>query len=231
LEFIKEELIPFVESRYRTKKDDRTLMGSSLGGLFTLYALFQETALFNRYVLTSPAIGWDDGVIESYVKNYAPNKSQFSVRLFMAVGGLEGNESFFEKFADRLKAKKLEGLEIETRVLEGIGHSGGKAEGYTRGLQFVFAKPTVAVDAAVLDQYAGMYQVAPGIKIKITREENQLVAIAPDNTKLSVLAESERDFYLKGQYLVIHFRKDDKGKVTGFQLEQYNGQQFFEKVD
>ncbi len=50
-------------------------MGSSLGGLFTLYALFQETSLFNRYVLTSPAIGWDDGVIESYIKNYTPNKS------------------------------------------------------------------------------------------------------------------------------------------------------------
>ena len=231
LEFIKKELIPFIDTRYRTKKDDRTLMGSSLGGLFTLYTLFQETSLFNRYVLTSPAIGWDDEVIESYVKNYAPKKSQLPVRLFMAVGGLEGNETAFEKFAGRLKAKKLEGLEIETRVLEGSGHSGGKAEGYSRGLQFVFAKPFVDVDAAVLDQYAGTYQVNPEFKIKIVREENQLVAIAPDGTKLAVLAESEKDFYLKGQYLFIHFKKDDKGKVTGFQLEQFNGQQFVEKVN
>ena len=231
LEFIKKELIPFIDARYRTKKNDRTLMGSSLGGLFTLYTLFQETTLFNRYVLTSPAIGWDDEVIESYVKNYAPKKSQLPVRLFMAVGGLEGNETAFEKFAGRLKAKKLEGLEIETRVLEGSGHSGGKAEGYTRGLQFVFAKPFVDVDAAVLDQYAGTYQVNPEFKIKVVREENQLVAIAPDNTKLAVLAESEKDFYLKGQYLFIHFKKDDKGKVTGFQLEQFNGQQFVEKVN
>jgi predicted alpha/beta superfamily hydrolase len=231
LEFIKKELIPFIDNRYRTKKDDRTLMGSSLGGLFTLYTLFQETALFNRYVLTSPAIGWDDEVIESYVKNYAPKNSQLPVRLFMAVGGLEGDETAFEKFAGRLKAKKLEGLEIETRVLDGSGHSGGKAEGYTRGLQFVFAKPFVAVDAAVLDQYAGTYQVNPEFKIKVVREENQLVAIAPDGTKLAVLAESEKDFYLKGQYLFIHFKKDDKGKVIGFQLEQFNGQQFVEKVN
>ena len=113
LEFIKKELIPFVDARFRTKKDDRTLMGSSLGGLFTLYALFQETSLFNRYVLTSPAIGWDDGVIESYMKDYTPNKSQFPIKVFMAVGGLEGNERAFEKFADVLKAKKLEGLEID----------------------------------------------------------------------------------------------------------------------
>jgi len=230
LECIKKELIPFIDTRYRTKKDDRTLMGSSLGGLFTLYALFQETALFNRYVLTSPAIGWGNEVIDNYEKNYAPKKSQFPVRLFMAVGGLEGNESSFEKYADRLRTKKFDGLEIETRVIEGSGHSGGKAEGYTRGLQFVFAKPSVTVDPAILDQYVGTYQVNAEMKIEVLQENNQLIALAPDGTRIPVLAESEKDFYLKGQYLYVHFKKDGKGKVTGFQLEQFNGQQFVEKI-
>src|SRR5690606_31076537 len=40
LGFIKNELTPFVESTFRVKKNDRTLVGSSFGGLFTLYALF-----------------------------------------------------------------------------------------------------------------------------------------------------------------------------------------------
>ena len=83
----------------------------------------------------------------------------------------------------------------------------------------------------MLDQYVGMYQVTPEFKIKIEREENRLVAIPPDGTKLTVYAESEKDFYLKGQYLLIHFKKDDKGKVTGFQLEQFNGQQFVGKIN
>ena len=206
-------------------------MGSSLGGLFTLYALFEETAVFNRYVLTSPAIGWDNGVIESYEKNYAPAKAHPNVKLFMAVGGLEGNENAFEKFADRLKDKKLEGLEIETRVIQGIGHSGGKAEGYTRGLQFVFAKPSVMVDAAILDQYVGTYKINADVKIKLVRDENQLVALLPDGSRYPMFAESQTDFYGKGEYLFVHFKKDDKGKVTGFQLEQYGGQQFIEKAD
>ncbi len=231
LQFIRTELIPFIDARYRTKKDDRTLIGSSLGGLFTLYALFQETTLFNRYVLTSPAIGWDNGVVESYEKNYAPNKSLQPTKLFMAVGGLEGNANEFEKFADRLKSKKLEGLDIETRVLQGSGHSGGKAEGYTRGLQFVFAKPSVMVDAVILDQYVGTYKINPEIKIKVVREENQLVALLPDSSRFPIFAESQTDFYGKGAYLFIHFKKDDKGKVTGFQLEQYGGQQFIERAD
>ena len=51
LKFIKNELIPYLELKYRTAKNGRTLMGSSLGGLFTLYALFHEAGLFDRYVL------------------------------------------------------------------------------------------------------------------------------------------------------------------------------------
>ena len=42
LSFIKSELIPFVEENYKTDRNDRILMGCSLGGLFTLYALFAE---------------------------------------------------------------------------------------------------------------------------------------------------------------------------------------------
>jgi len=231
LEFIKKEVVPYIDSKYRTKKDDRTLMGSSLGGLFTLYALFQETPLFNRYVLTSPAIGWDNGIISSYIKNYTPKKTQPPTRLFMAVGGLEGNAAGFQKFAEDLKAKKLEGLEIETRVLEGTGHSGGKAEGYSRGLQFAFAKPAVSVDPKILDQYVGTYQINPRVQLQVVRENDQLVGMGPDGTRIPVLAQSETDFYVKGQYTFVHFKKDEKGKVTGFQLEQFNGQQFVEKVN
>jgi len=153
-------------------------MGSSLGGLFTLYTLFQETALFNRYVLTSPAIGWDDEVIESYVKNYAPKKSQLPSGCSWLSAGWRERDCVRE-ICRPSEGKEVRGLEIETRVLEGSGHSGGKAEGYSRGLQFVFAKPFVAVDAAVLDQYAGTYQVNPEFKIKVVRKRISLLPSPP----------------------------------------------------
>ena len=106
LAFIKSELIPFVESRYRVAKNDRTLMGSSYGGLFTLYAMLHETALFHRYVLTSPSLGWDNGITYTYEKNHADRNRQFPIRLFMAIGELEG-VSGFQSFADRLKERKV----------------------------------------------------------------------------------------------------------------------------
>jgi hypothetical protein len=231
LDFIKKELIPFIDTRYRTTKDDRTLMGSSLGGLFTLYALFRETELFDRYVLTSPALGWDNEIIYSFEKNYAEKKSHPPVRLFMAMGGLEQGLSDFQKFVDHLQARNYKGLDFQTRILEGIGHSGSKAEGYTRGLQAVFARPSMTIYPAVLDQYVGTYRVNPEVKIRILREDDHLIVLAPGATKITPYAETEKDFYVKGLYLFFHFRKDDKGKVTGFQLEQFAGKQFLEKVD
>ncbi|HTI92847.1 MAG TPA: alpha/beta hydrolase-fold protein, partial [Puia sp.] len=42
LGFIEKELIPFVDRTYRTDTTSRTIMGHSLGGYFTLYALERE---------------------------------------------------------------------------------------------------------------------------------------------------------------------------------------------
>ncbi|NQT59807.1 MAG: alpha/beta hydrolase [Bacteroidetes bacterium] len=56
LPFIKDELIPFVESNYRTMPEDRTIMGHSLGGLFVLYTLLRAPDIFNRYAAMSPSL-------------------------------------------------------------------------------------------------------------------------------------------------------------------------------
>lgn len=228
LTFMKKELIPFVESQFRVT-NDRTLMGSSFGGLFTLYALFNETELFQRYVLTSPALGWDNEVIYSYEKNYAEKNTRLPVKLFMAVGELEGVAGF-QKFVDQLKARKYKDLTLQTRVLENTGHSGTKAEGYTRGLQFVFARPSLQLAPAVLAQYVGVYQLNPQVAIKVVAESGRLMALGPDNTKWVLHAETEKDFYIPGQYLFAHFKKEVTGKITGFQLEQFSGDAFVRKI-
>jgi predicted alpha/beta superfamily hydrolase len=230
LAFIKKELIPFVESKYRVKKDDRTLVGSSFGGLFTLYALFHESETFNRYILTSPSLGWDDGITYTYEKKYAEKKTDLPVRIFMAIGEYEG-VSDFQKFVDHMKGRNYKNLELRTKVLEGMGHSGGKAEGYTRGLQSVFSRTSISVSPAILDQYIGAYEINPQFRIKLIRENEHLVAVAPDDTKIIAYAETEKDFYVKGQYLLVHFVKDKTGKVTGFQMERYEGESFIKKIE
>ena len=232
LKFIKDELIPYVEAKYRTTKSGRTLMGSSLGGLFTLYALFHETGTFDRYVLTSPSLGWDNEILYTYEKEYAAKNKQLPVKLFIGVGGLEGGgPDELQKFIAQLKSRNYEGLELETRVIEGIGHSGSKAEGYTRGLQAVFARPTLTLAEGILDQYLGKYQVAPQFTVEITKANGSLLLLAPGDTKIPLFAESDSNFYVKGMYLFVRFKKNEAGKVIGFDVEQFNGMQFAQKIN
>jgi predicted alpha/beta superfamily hydrolase len=194
LEFIKKELIPFIGSRYRVT-DDRTLVGSSFGGLFTLYALFNDPSLFHRYILTSPSLDWDNAMLRAFETKYEESGSSTPVRLFMGVGGLEPSVPEFQQFADRLKEKKVKGLDFHTLVLENTGHAGTKPEGFGRGLQWAFERPSLLLAPAVLDRYAGAYLVGKDT-LHLTREEGKLAARV-GNEKIVLEAESEKDFYVK----------------------------------
>jgi hypothetical protein len=220
---IKGELIPYIDSKYRTDKTDRALMGSSLGGLFTLYAMFHETDLFTRYVLTSPSLTWDNNVLSSYEASYHTQHSRLPARLFMAVSALEGSEATFGKFVDRLKSRKYQDLQIETRVLEGMGHAGSKPEGYARGLQSAFSRASKNIDPSKFNAFVGKYRLNPQVMVSILKENDHLVLLAPDSTKIELLAESDTEFFVRGMYLLIRFHRDGAGAVTGAHVEQFQG--------
>jgi len=120
LSFITKELIPFVETTFRIKRNDRTLMGSSLGGLFTLYAMFQQPGVFNRYVLTSPPIQWDNKLLSSLNKSYAEQHKELVAKVFMGIGEYE-NVSEFQNFAEELKSKNYKSFALQTKVVAGMG--------------------------------------------------------------------------------------------------------------
>jgi predicted alpha/beta superfamily hydrolase len=52
---LQKQLLPAIESRYRTN-GDRTLVGHSLGGLFATYAMTRAPGMFQRVVIGSPAL-------------------------------------------------------------------------------------------------------------------------------------------------------------------------------
>lgn len=139
LRFVKHELIPFVESRYRTTKSERTIMGNSLGGTFELYVLFTEPALFRRYVVSSPNLTLGGG-LATFEAGYAAKHSDLPARLALDVGELEGPHVGQVQHLDSvLNARKYQGLELETFMIQGTGHSSNKPEGFVKGLQAVFA--------------------------------------------------------------------------------------------
>ena len=57
--FIRDELFPEIEAKYRVTKQ-RTIVGESLAGLFIIETLFLEPEMFSGYVVFSPSLWWND---------------------------------------------------------------------------------------------------------------------------------------------------------------------------
>lgn len=58
--FIEKELQPFIEKEYKVN-DSKTIIGQSLGGLLATEILMKKPALFNKYIIISPSLWWDNG--------------------------------------------------------------------------------------------------------------------------------------------------------------------------
>jgi len=138
LAFIKEELIPLIESNYRVNSSRRILMGSSFGGTFTLYAMFSEPELFSGYVAASPAVVYGNRFAFKQEAEYASSHPDLPVRLFLSVGELEELARPVQEFMQVLSERGYPGLEMETRTIEGERHAGNKPEAFNRGLRFIF---------------------------------------------------------------------------------------------
>jgi predicted alpha/beta superfamily hydrolase len=57
--FLEKELQPYIEQNYKTTPS-KTIIGQSLGGLLATEILLKKPTLFNKYIIISPSLWWDD---------------------------------------------------------------------------------------------------------------------------------------------------------------------------
>lgn len=141
LSFIKEELIPFIDSAYRTIPGDRTINGYSSGGLFALYTLFTQPNTFNRYVVGSPYLVWDNYSIYNYEESSPDKIGDKKINLFISVGSEESEQKYFnpiDELVIKLQERNYPGLILETKVFDGSTHLTAAPEAITHGLLSVF---------------------------------------------------------------------------------------------
>jgi len=140
LRFWKNELIPFIDSTYPTDPADRCLAGYSWGGQFTLYALFHEPALFQRYFIGSGI--WEQSLLDyqAYDEQLARQQKSLPVRAFISVGALEEDQlPYFHQFTKALKGRGYDDFRLETKVFEGVNHGSCAPLAYYYGLQALYA--------------------------------------------------------------------------------------------
>jgi predicted alpha/beta superfamily hydrolase len=138
---LEHDILPFVDRSYRTDPSYRVLGGSSLGGLFTLYALFERPELFRAFIAPSPAVTWANRWLFEREAAFAKEHREVRARLFMTGASAEdpGFLAGIRAFDAQLAQRRYQGLAYEFRMVEGERHAGTKAESYNRGLRFAFA--------------------------------------------------------------------------------------------
>lgn len=141
LKTIEKEIIPFVEREYRADPAHRVLAGASLGGLFTLYAMYTTPDLFQGYVAATPAVVVGNDWLFGYEEDFAKSGKPINARVYVAGGGNE-SPSFLGgvlRMNQRIVSRHYKGLAYDFRIIDGERHAGMQFEAYVRGLRFVFA--------------------------------------------------------------------------------------------
>ena len=87
--FLEQELMPFIGNMVNVDRQRQTLFGHSLGGYFSLYALFTKPNLFNTYLACSPSIWWNRYELFGYADTFI-SQSAIVPRIQITVGEKEG---------------------------------------------------------------------------------------------------------------------------------------------
>ncbi|ECO7738229.1 alpha/beta hydrolase [Campylobacter coli] len=122
-QFIKTELLPYINTHYETSEDFQILFGHSFGGLFALDTLFNDTKLFSHYFIISPSLWWGGG-------EFIPKRISLSncPQIYMALGSAESNSSI-KKAKAKISVKELgmqilnhSACEVEFKLFENETH-------------------------------------------------------------------------------------------------------------
>lgn len=133
LSFINEELIPCIGKKYGTEKSSRTLMGHSLGGYFTIYALQQDLAgrsqAFNNYVAPSPSLEYHQGWLNRQLGSMQAVSGTAGRQVFVCFEGKIDQEDVSEKGREHyqelvriLSGSTFSSVRLQQRLYADFGH-------------------------------------------------------------------------------------------------------------
>ncbi|MBO0948230.1 alpha/beta hydrolase [Fibrella forsythiae] len=138
--FIISTLLPTIDSTFRTTKQNRSLLGHSFGGYFTLYSLLAQTTArtgaFKNFIAASPSLWYHDFYLNQLLAKLASPGRIDSTRIFISVGGAEDSVWSIKPVNDltkKLKANNV--LVVKGGVYNQLEHMDTGQLSFLKGLQ------------------------------------------------------------------------------------------------
>jgi len=140
LAFFSEELIPYLDSDYRTEPF-RIFYSGSFGGAFGVYAMLSRPDVFNACLAATPAIDYEGGstLISNRVDSWLENDAYDGRFLYMGAEDDPPLLAALEPFVDRLRRSNPAGLKWEYHEFPDEDHGSLPNRVIYHGLRFVFS--------------------------------------------------------------------------------------------
>lgn len=167
LDFLVDELMPFIESEYGVRRECWTLSGLSFGGLFTTHALLSRPGAFRYYNAVSASFWFKAPLMFDRARRFAEDTQPLDASIYLTVGDQEDGvanarmvDSFPPEMTDaylnviggmpdqvtetREMGRILEGrarLRVKATALPGETHSTVYLAALSQGLQWLHGQP------------------------------------------------------------------------------------------
>ncbi|MBN8446930.1 MAG: prolyl oligopeptidase family serine peptidase [Gammaproteobacteria bacterium] len=147
LTFIKTELMPRVEQKYRTH-NFKMIAGGSAGGTFVLYALQTDPTLFQAHIAYSPAVWWDYGATAKTTKDFFIKTKKLNNYLYINIGkeGSFMRERYDEMF-QAMSTSTPKGFTLVSDVFSDVPHGLTSVAGIFNAYHRLFLSQQMPISA------------------------------------------------------------------------------------
>ena len=104
--FIKEELFPEINKRYRTTSQ-KSIIGESLSGLFVVETFFLTPDMFDNYIAFDPSIWWNDHYLVRTAKVHLASFPKTEKRIWFAGSSAEDISQYTNDLAEIFKTESI----------------------------------------------------------------------------------------------------------------------------
>lgn len=135
LDFLQEELIPFIDSQYATS-DYRLISGNSRGGLLVLYSLMSKPDLFQaRFCYSTPFWRQDEIILQKF-NDFLDKTDSLNTFLFFSAGENETDniKRGYNSLAEKLARKTPSGMECNYQLTPNADHQSNSQKSVARAL-------------------------------------------------------------------------------------------------
>jgi pimeloyl-ACP methyl ester carboxylesterase len=194
-----EDIKPAIDSSYRSNPADTGLAGHSLGGFFTLYALFHAPDVFHHVWSSSPSMIWDHAVLLQHAAALAGHPG-VQATVFTSAGREEDSNMTMplEELNRRMLALHFPGLHWSSEIADHENHSTVELALAQKAMLAIYGQPRRQPTLAEMRKLAGSYRMENGVTVKLLLDGGRLYYAQSDGS----YDKTELQTYAPDQWLI-----------------------------